>query len=80
MLTVYDSNRLEFLGDPLTQLVRQPNNSPFAHETVVVQSFGVASWRSFCLAGCPGVCAPVHFPFLTTFIRGLFQQIGRAHV
>jgi exonuclease V gamma subunit len=75
MLTVYDSNRLEVLGNPLTQLVRQPNNLPFVPETVVVQSFGVASWRSFCLAGCPGVCAPVHFPFLTTFIRGLFQRV-----
>jgi exonuclease V gamma subunit len=75
MLTVYDSNRLEVLGDPLTQLVRQPNNSPFLPETVVVQSFGFARWWSFCLSDRLGVCTHVHFPFPATFMRDLFQRV-----
>jgi exonuclease V gamma subunit len=75
MLTVYDSNRLEVLGDPFTQLVRQPTNSPFVLESVIGQRFGVAPWRSFCLTGCPGVCAHVHFSFPATFIRDLFQRM-----
>jgi exonuclease V gamma subunit len=75
MLTVYDRNRLEVLGDLVAQLVRQPTNSPFVPETVIVQSRGIALWRSFRLADGLGVCAPVHFPFPATFIRELFQRV-----
>ena len=58
MLTVYDSNRLEVLGDLLAQLVRQPTTSPFVPETVIVQSLGIARWRSFCLIGMNGNTFP----------------------
>ena len=75
MLTVYDSNRLEVLGDLLAQLVRQPTTSPFVPETVIVQSLGIASWRSFCLADRLGVCAHAHFPFPVIFIWELFQCV-----
>ena len=54
MLTVYDSKRLEVLGDLLTQLVPQPTTSPFVPETVIVQSHGIARWHSFCLIGMNG--------------------------
>jgi exonuclease V gamma subunit len=55
MLTVYDSNRLEVVGDLLAQPVRQPTNSPFIPETVIVQSLDITCWRSFCPADRLGV-------------------------
>jgi exonuclease V gamma subunit len=75
MLTVYDRNRLEVLGDLLAQSVCQPANSPFVPETVIVQSRGLTRWLSFRLAGRLGVCAPVRFRFPATFIRELFQRV-----
>jgi len=74
MLTVYDSNRLEVLGGLLAQPIRQPTNSPFVPETVIVQSLDVARWRSFCLADRLGVYTHVHFPIPATFIWELFQR------
>jgi exonuclease V gamma subunit len=74
MLTVYDSNQLEVLGDLLAHPIRQPTNSPFVPETVIVQNLDVARWRSYCLADRLGVCAHVHFPFPATFIWELFQR------
>jgi hypothetical protein len=47
MFTVYHSNRLEVLADQLTVLIRQPTDSPFVLETIVVQSLGLAR----CLVG-----------------------------
>src|SRR5262245_49418254 len=75
MLIVYNSNRLEVLGDLLAQLVRQPTNAPFVPETVVVQGLGIARWRSFCLADHLGVCAHVHFAFPAIFIWELFHCV-----
>jgi exonuclease V gamma subunit len=77
MLTVYDRNRLEVLGDLLAQLVRRPTNSPFVPETVIVQSRGIVRWLSFRLADCLRVCTPVHCRFPATLIRELFQRVLR---
>ena len=42
MFTVYHSNRLEVLADQLAAVVRQPTDSPFSPETIVVQSLVMA--------------------------------------
>jgi exonuclease V gamma subunit len=75
MLTVYDRNRLEVLGDLLAQFVCQPAKSPFVPETVLVQSRGLGRWLSFRLADRLGACLSVHFRFPATFIRELFQRV-----
>ena len=75
MLTVYDSNRLEVLSGLLTRLVRQPNNSPFVPETLIVQSLGIARRLSFRLADDLAACARVHYPFPAAFIWELFRRM-----
>jgi exodeoxyribonuclease V gamma subunit len=49
MFTIYHSNRLEVLADQLAALLRQPMDSPFVPETIIVQSLGMARWLSFHL-------------------------------
>jgi exodeoxyribonuclease V gamma subunit len=75
MFTVHHSNRLEVLADQLAALVRQPTNSLFVPETIIVQSLGMARWLSFRLADHLGVCAHVRFPFPAAFIWDMFHRV-----
>jgi exodeoxyribonuclease V gamma subunit len=75
MLRVYHSNRLEILADQLAVLVRQPTDSPFVPETIIVQSLGMAGWLSLRLADHLGVCAHVWFPFPAAFIWDMFHRV-----
>jgi exodeoxyribonuclease V gamma subunit len=74
MLTVHYSNRLETLAAELAAVTRSPLASPFASETVVVQSRGVARWLALSLAELHGVCANVRFPFPNAFAWELYRS------
>src|SRR5262245_57544412 len=62
-LHLHTSNRLEILADHLAAALRTPLPSPFASETVVVQSQGMARWLKLELARRHGICANIQFPF-----------------
>ena len=63
------SNRLEVLSSRLAASVRRPLSDPLAHETVVVQSLGMARWIQLELTRQNGVCSAVRFPFPQVFPR-----------
>lgn len=73
-LNIYRSNRVEALLAALADVVRQPAASPFAAETIVVQSRGMAAWLGMRLAEEFGVWANPDFPHP----RQLVQRVLRA--
>ena len=75
MLTIHHSNRLEALVDALASVTREPLESPFSTEIVVVQSRGVARWLALRLADASGVCANVRFPFPTAYAWELYRAV-----
>jgi exodeoxyribonuclease V gamma subunit len=75
MFTVYHSNRLEVLADQLAAVVRQPTDTPFVPETILVQSLGLARWLSLRLADHLGICANVRYQFPAAFIWDLFHCV-----
>src|SRR5918996_6039465 len=75
MFTVYHSNRLEVLADQLAALVRQPTDTPFVPEIIIVQSLGMARWLSFRLADRLGVCAHVRYALPAAFIWDIFHRV-----
>ena len=76
MLKTHQSNRLETLAGRLAEVVRTPLGSPFAAETIVVQSHGVARWLALQLARSTGVCANVRFPFPAAFAWTLYRALS----
>jgi len=74
-LKIYTSNRLEILSKQLAQVVREPLSSPFAQETIVVQSLGMERWVSMELARHNGICANCYFPFPNNFLQDIFKKI-----
>lgn len=63
------SNRLEVLSSRLAASVRRPLGDPLTHETVVVQSLGMARWIQLELTRQNGVCSAIRFPFPQVFLR-----------
>ena len=74
-LKIYTSNRLEILARQLAQIVREPLSSPFAQETIVVQSLGMERWISMELASHNGISANCYFPFPNKFLQDIFAKI-----
>ena len=74
-LKIYTSNRLEILAKQLAQIVREPLSSPFAQETIVVQSLGMERWVSMELASHNGISANCYFPFPNKFLQDIFAKI-----
>lgn len=66
---LFHSNRVETLVDELAQRVGAPLSDPFAAETVVVQSQGMARWLSQELSSRLGVWANPDFPFPSAFVE-----------
>ncbi len=75
MFRIYHSNRLENLFDRFAHCLSVPAADPFARETVVVQSQGMARWLSLELARQHGVSANIDFPFPASFIGGQIRQV-----
>jgi len=74
-LKIYTSNRLEILSKQLAQIVREPLSSPFAQETIVVQSLGMERWISMELASHNGISANCYFPFPNKFLHDIFLKM-----
>ena len=63
MLHLYQSNRLERLGDLFTGMIRAvPLSDPFHPEVVMVQSRGMGRWVTLATARATGIAA--HFEFV----------------
>lgn len=85
MFTVYYSNQVEnHKGLLISILQRDPNPDPFAHETVLVQSLGMAQWLQLQIAEQLGVSGNVQFPYPTSFLwqqyRLLFPELPKENI
>lgn len=67
------SNKLEILARSLAAALDEPLSSPFAGETIVIQSTGMQKWLSLELARHHGICSNYDFPFPNAFIDDVFK-------
>lgn len=73
-LTVFRSNRLEFLGQALAQtLADNPPSDPLQPIEIGCASYGMEAWLRQRIAQQAGVCANVEFPFPGKVIRTLID-------
>ncbi|NTV12949.1 MAG: exodeoxyribonuclease V subunit gamma [Desulfobulbaceae bacterium] len=72
---LYSSNRLEALVAALVAVTGAEPLPPFAPETVVVQSGGMARWLSYQLAVAQGICANLDCPFPNDLMARLFRLV-----
>ena len=76
MLFLYQSNRLEQLGELFCGMTQaMPLADPFAAETVIVQSRGMGRWITLDLARKAGVAANVDFVLPAAFAWRLMQKV-----
>ena len=76
MFRIYHSNELDLLKDLLVELVRrEPLQDPFARETILVQSPGMAQWLKLELAQSLGIAASVDFPLPASFLWDSFSRV-----
>lgn len=76
MFQVYHSNQLDLLKDLLVALMQQnPLVDPFANETILVQSPGMAQWLQLQIAKKTGVSANIDFPLPASFIWQQFKAV-----
>lgn len=69
MLTVYHSNQLELQKELLIHLMKiNPQDDPFAKETILVQSQGMAQWLQIQIAQKNGIAANFDFSLPASFI------------
>ncbi|MEN6376145.1 MAG: exodeoxyribonuclease V subunit gamma [Smithella sp.] len=67
------SNKLEILARRLADELNAPLSSPFASETIVIQSTGMQKWLSLELAHYHGIYSNYDFPFPNAFIDDVFK-------
>jgi len=72
-LYLHTSNRLEILAEECAEVLREPLDSPFTPELVVVQSAGMQRWLSMELAKRFGAWANCRFPFPNVMVDELFR-------
>ncbi|RBB92868.1 hypothetical protein C3E97_033450, partial [Pseudomonas sp. MWU12-2115] len=76
MLFLYQSNRLEQLGELFRGMTQaMPLADPFAAETVIVQSRGMGRWITLDLARQAGVAANMDFVLPAAFAWRLMQKV-----
>ncbi|TCP10929.1 DNA helicase/exodeoxyribonuclease V gamma subunit [Crenobacter luteus] len=76
MLYLYQSNRLERLGEFFAQLTRAvPLADPFEPETVIVQSRGMGRWLTQTLARENGVAAHIDFVLPAAYAWRLMRAV-----
>ena len=76
MFQVYHSNQLDLLKDLLVALMQQaPLKDPFASETILVQSPGMAQWLQLQIAQATGIAANIDFPLPASFIWQQFKEV-----
>jgi len=76
MLHVYHSNALDVLKGLLVRHIQQaPLQDPFAAETILVQSPGMAQWLKLELAQSLGIAASLEFPLPASFLWQTFTEV-----
>lgn len=76
MFQVYHSNQLDLLKDLLVALMQQsPLENPFANETILVQSPGMAQWLQLQIAQSTSIAANIDFPLPASFIWQQFKEV-----
>ncbi len=76
MLFLYQSNRLEQLGELFRGMTQaMPLADPFAAETVIVQSRGMGRWITLDLARQAGIAANIDFVLPAAFAWRLMQKV-----
>jgi exodeoxyribonuclease V gamma subunit len=75
MLTLHQSNHLEYLVDRLADLLGRPLHDPLQSEWVVVQHPGMARWLSLQLASRLGIAANLEFPLPAVFVWRAFHTL-----
>lgn len=76
MFRIYHSNALDVLKDLLVELIRrEPLHDPFARETILVQSPGMAQWLKLELAQAQGIAAGIEFPLPASFLWKSFSEL-----
>ena len=74
MLKLHHGNNLETLLAALLSHIEQPLSHPFAAETILVQSQGMARWLSYHIAEQQGVAANIDYPFPASFVWKVYQE------
>lgn len=76
MFQIYHSNKLDMLKDLLVEMIRrEPLADPFAVETILVQSPGMAQWLKLELAERLEIAANIDFPLPATFLWNSFSTV-----
>lgn len=76
MFRIYHSNKLDMLKDLLVEMIsREPLANPFAAETILVQSPGMAQWLKLELAEKLGIAANMDFPLPASFLWSSFSAV-----
>ncbi|SUX29910.1 exodeoxyribonuclease V subunit gamma [Chromobacterium vaccinii] len=76
MLFLYQSNRLEQLGELFCGMTQaMPLADPFAAETVIVQSRGMGRWITLDVARKAGIAANIDFALPAAFAWRLMQLV-----
>ncbi len=75
MLTIYRSNRAEWLANLLAEQLRLSPPKPFEKIDVVVNTWPTSRWLGEQLAITTGINALVRFPFPGTHLRRIVQLI-----
>lgn len=76
MFQIYHSNKLDMLKDLLVEMIRrEPLDDPFAVETILVQSPGMAQWLKLELAERLDIAANIDFPLPATFLWNSFSSV-----
>ncbi len=75
MLTVYRSNRAEWLANILSEQLRLTPPTPFETIEVIVNTWPTSRWLSEYLANANGISALIRFPFPGTRLRQLVKLV-----
>ena len=75
MLTIYRSNRAEWLGRVLAEQLRLEPPAPFDCVDVVVNTWPTSRWLGEQLATVNGINALVRFPFPGSRLRQLVRTV-----
>ncbi|MDA8092802.1 MAG: exodeoxyribonuclease V subunit gamma [Betaproteobacteria bacterium] len=75
MLHLYQSNRIEILGELLTAVITEPLESVLAPEGIVVQNEGMGRWITLFVAKRLGICANVEFQLPAAFIWRIARNV-----
>ncbi len=73
MLTIYRSNRAEWLAEVLAEQLRLDPPEPFEDIEVMVKTWPTSRWLAEKIASVNGISAKIHFPFPSVHLRKFVQ-------